>query len=414
MRVLAVNQFYAPDLAATSQLLGQLCLGLASAGDEVTVIASRGSYLGGGRLPARENMGGVEVIRPWATSLGKASVVHRLADYLSFFATSLARLMVVRRPEVVLVLTTPPMIASGVAAVCASRRVPLVTWVQDVYPDLAAAFGVLSPTQPLYRTLRAVARRTHRSATRIVALSEGMADRLADQGAPRERLRVIPNWADAQVLAPRPTSASRLRTELGLGDRFVVMYSGNMGVGHDVSTLVEAARLLEHTSPRIAFLFVGDGVRRPEAERLAADLSNVRFLGYQPAEALADSLTAADVHLASLREGLEGLLVPSKLYGVMAVGRPLFYVGPAGCELARMVRLHELGWNGLPGDALGLARALERAAADAPFVEACGLRARAAFLGEAERVVALRRFRAVLAEVVAGVPRTFGVAQNPA
>src|SRR5262245_19791159 len=126
MRVLDVNQFYAPDHAATSQILTELCEDLAALGDEVTVIASRGSYLGGGRLSATEVIQGVRVVRPWATSLGKATIAHRLTDYLSFWATAVARAALEARPDVMLVLTTPPMIASGAVLVSAARRVPLV------------------------------------------------------------------------------------------------------------------------------------------------------------------------------------------------------------------------------------------------------------------------------------------------
>ncbi|MBI4955638.1 MAG: glycosyltransferase family 4 protein [Myxococcales bacterium] len=404
MRILAVNQFYAPDLAATSQLLTQLCEDLVAGGDEVTVVASPGSYLGGTRLPSREILRGVEVLRPWASSLGKRSVVHRLGDYLSFFASSAGRLARARRADVMLVLTTPPMIASVAALVATSRRMPLVTWVQDVYPEVAAAFGLFSAASPLYRGLALLGRATHRQATRIVALSEGMADRLQHQGAPAERLRVIPNWADGRQYEPdraAPSPGAAFRRELGLEGRFVAMYSGNLGVGHDVATLVEAARLLALRAPEVALVFVGEGGRRAEAERLASGLGNVRFAPYQPTERLRESLAAADVHLASLRPGLEGLLVPSKLYGVMAVGRPLFYVGPEACEVSRVVREHDLGWRGEPGDAAALADALARAAGDPAWVARAGARARAAFLAHFDRPLAVAHWRRVLAEAAA-------------
>lgn len=399
MRVLAINQFYAPDHAATSQLLTDLCEDLVRAGDEVTVVASRGAYLGGGALPARESIAGVEVVRPFATSLGKRTIAHRLADYGSFWASSVLTVLRERRPDVLLALTTPPMIAAGAALVAGARRVPLVTWVQDVYPDVAVAFGVLGARSPAALALGGAARGAHAASRRIVALSAGMADRLAAQGAARERLRVIPNWADGAALAPLAHEDNPFRRAHGLAGRFVAMYSGNLGVGHDVATLIEAARRLETRCPEVLVLFVGEGARRDEAERLARGLANVRFLPYQPRADLAASLSAADVHLVTLREGLDGLLVPSKSYGALACGRPIYFVGATGCEVARIVREHGVGWAGRPGDAEGLASALAEAAR-APADDRARLarHVREVFATRFDRPIAVRAFRDVLRE----------------
>jgi colanic acid biosynthesis glycosyl transferase WcaI len=394
VRVLAINQFYYPDVSATSQLLTELCEDLVAAGDEVSVVASRGSYLGGGAHAAREVVRGVEVIRPWATSLGKASVAHRMSDYASFWAGSVVSAILARRPDVILALTTPPMIAAGAALASRLRGVPLVTWVQDVYPEIAVAFGVLGPRHPAVPVLYGMAKVAHAQARFSVALSDGMARRLEAQGQVRSRIRVIHNWADGQAVVPIPHADNPFRREHGLGDRFVAMYSGNLGVGHDVETLIEAARRV----PEALFLFIGDGARRAEAVDRAKGLANVRFLPYQPREKLAESLSAADVHLASLAEGLEGLLVPSKLYGVLAAGRPLFYVGPRACEVSEVIRFRDLGWEGRPGDAEGLAGAIRRGVADRAWVRALGERARSTLEGVYDRRLATARWRTVLAE----------------
>lgn len=399
MRVLAINQFYPPDHSATSQLLGELCEDLVQAGDQVSVIASQGTYLGGERLPSRENRGGVRIVRPWATSLGKATKVHRMADYVSFWTTGILSAIWAHRPDVLLTLTTPPMIAAGVAGVGALRRIPVVSWVQDVYPDVAAAFGLLAPSTRTYRALHAMAAATHRATARVVALSEGMAARLVAQGAPPERIRVVQNWADGRLVQPLGRAQNRFRVEYGLADRFVLMYSGNLGEGHEVATFVEAARLLRDRRPDALLLFIGEGARKAEAERLARGLENVRFLPYQPRERLPESLSAADVHLISLREGLEGFLVPSKLYGALASGRPICYVGPAGCEVARVTRESGLGWEGRPGDARGLAAAVELLAEPERWARV-GAAARSVFDREFDRFHAARRWRAVLAEAV--------------
>jgi len=391
MRVLAVSQFYAPDHSAVAQLLAQMLEDVAAAGVDVTVVASRGGYLGGGAtLAPEETLRGVRVVRPWATNLGKRSVLRRLTDYGSFWATSLSRAMVERRPDVMLALTTPPMIASGVLAVATARRVPFVTWVQDVYPDLPIQLGMLREESVPARSLRAVQRLAYRSAAHNVAISPGMALKLVAQGAPRANLRVIPNWADGRVLSPIAVEKNSFRKEHGLEGRFVAMYSGNLGVGHDVGTFVEAARQLESTHPEVLMLFIGEGVRRAEAEATARGLSNVRFLPYQPEATLEQSLGAADVHLISLREDLEGLLVPSKLYAAAAVGRPIMYVGPPTCEVARVVREHDLGWTGRAGDAAGLAAAIGNAARSRAWCEKRGARAREVFAAQFDRPIATR------------------------
>jgi glycosyltransferase involved in cell wall biosynthesis len=405
MRVLAVNQFYAPDHAATSQLLTELCEDLVTAGDEVTVVASRGGYLGGARaLPARETLNGVHVRRAFATSFGKATIPRRLADYLTFWASAVLTAVAQERPDVLLVLTTPPMIAAGGALVALARRVPLVTWVQDVYPEAAVALGVLAPEGRTARAFSALGRATHHAAARIIALSEGMADRLVAQGAPRERIRIHPNWSNGDLVRPLPREGHLFRRAHGLENKVVAMYSGNLGAGHDVATFVRAARRLEQALPELLLLFVGEGARRAEAEALAEGLSNVRFLPYQPHETLGESLSAADVHLVSLREDLEGLLVPSKLYGALAAGRPVIYLGPPGCEVARVIRQDDLGWTGRPGDVEGLCQALESAVKNRAAWAARGERARRIFAERYDRPISSARFRELLQEASRQAP----------
>jgi colanic acid biosynthesis glycosyl transferase WcaI len=401
MRVLAINQFYAPDHSATSHLLTDLCEDLVAAGHQATVIASPGGYLGGPKLAPREAIHGVEVIRPWATSLGKRTLAHRLTDYATFWTSSVARATIAVRPDVILVLTTPPLIAVGAALVAAARRIPLVSWVQDVYPDLAIHLGMLPAGTLASAPLTALSRATDRASRFIVALSDGMAERLAARGAARKNLRVIPNWADGNLLYPVPRHANSFLRAHHLQDRFIVMYSGNLGVGHDVATLVEAARQLESRCPRVLFLFVGDGARRKEAEDLAKGLSNVRFQPYQPLEQLAESLSAADVQIVTLREGLQGLLVPSKFYGAIACGRPVFYIGPADCEIARAIRADDLGWTGALGDASALARCIEAASRTPCWTDGRQDRIRAVFRARFDRTIATNKWRETLDEAAA-------------
>jgi len=399
LRILAINQFYAPDHAATSQLLTELCEDLAAAGDEVSVVASRGQYLGGGRaLPAKEEIQKVHVLRPWTTSLGKRTIAHRLVDYGSFWTTSTFTALRAERPDVILALTTPPLIAAGAALAALGRRTPLVLWVQDVYPDLAVRFGVLRENSPCTRAFRLMQRTVYRRARTIVALSDGMRDRLIAQGAPPLRIRVVPNWSDGRRVSPIAHAENPFRKQHGLEGRFVVMYSGNFGVGHEFATLIGAARQLERRRPEVLFLFVGDGSRKAEAERASAGLGNVKFLPYQPLEKLGESLSAADVHAVTMLEGMEGLMVPSKLYGALASGRPVLFIGPEGCEVSRVIGKRPVGWSMRPGDAAGVAKAIESAADDSRGTVEKGERARRTFEKLYDRAVSVRTWREVLGD----------------
>jgi glycosyltransferase involved in cell wall biosynthesis len=226
-----------------------------------------------------------------------------------------------------------------------------------------------------------------------------MAKRLIAQGQGRHRIRVIPNWADGEAIFPVAADANPFRAEHALDGRFVVMYSGNIGVGHELDTFAEAAMQLEHERPEVLFLFVGDGNRRAELERRVRGLGNVRFLPYQPRDRLSESLSAADVHLVSLRRGLEGLIVPSKLYAALAVGRPVLYVGPEG-DQRTLISDEGVGSSVSPGQAKELALAIARYADDRELWRAAGERARRLLERCYERKGATRRWREVLQEAV--------------
>ena len=402
MKILAINHFYLPDQAATSRMLADLCEDLVTFGDEVTVIASQVGYLAGApRLASDEVIRGVRVQRPWTTGYGKGSLIHRMADSISFIAAAIGAAARQMRPDVILTLTSPPLLGAGAAMVAGARRIPLVLWMQDAFPDAVYETGHIDRYGLAGTTLSAVMKWTLRECSRIVALSEGMTDRIERQGAPPNRLRVVRNWADGRCVQSIAHKENAFRREHGLENAFVVMYSGNLGIAHNPVPFIQAARVLETEIPHLVFVFIGDGVRRKEAAELARGLQNVRFLPYQPHERLTESLSAADVHLISLRDELEGLVVPSKLYGALASGRPVFYLGPEGCEVARTIREHRVGWAGSSTDAEGLIAALRKAANSPSWCADTGARARQVLLTHYDRPIAMRDWRAVLEEAVA-------------
>jgi glycosyltransferase involved in cell wall biosynthesis len=283
---------------------------------------------------------------------------------------------------VVLALTDPPLISVIAALAARLRGARLVNWVQDLFPEVAEGLGVLRQ----HRLLRGLSHWSLRRAETIVALSEAMAMRIGTRAAVRH------NWAAAD-LQPIPREVNRLREEWNLGSRFVVAYSGNLGRAHDAATLVGAIRLLSNDN-RIAFLMIGSGARLDDVRAAGGD--HVQFRPYQPRERLSESLSAGDVHIVSLQPQLEGLIVPSKIYGVMAVGRPVIYIGDADSDLARMIVDHDFGVAVSPGDSATLARVIRKFADDPAMAEEMGRRGHALYLSRFSPDRALAEWEQIL------------------
>jgi glycosyltransferase involved in cell wall biosynthesis len=320
---------------------------LAEASVEVTALAGRGRYNGGGALPRREEYRGVKVERAWATSFGKASVPGRLSDYLSFYLGAAWKLLTLPRHDVVMALTTPPLISLLALLVCGLRGMRLVALVQDIYPDVGVALGTFKKGSILTRILEWLNVLVLRRADRIIVLGDCMREVVASKvgGDTSGRVDVIHNWADGRKICPLGANEENpFVGEYGLVGRFVVLFSGNFGKVNDFSTPLEAARLLKGRRD-IVFLFVGDGARSEEINSFVSsyELDNVRLLPYQPRESLRYSLAAGDAHLVTLAPGLAGLSVPSKTYGILAAGRPVLYVGDHHSAVARLISEHGCG-----------------------------------------------------------------------
>lgn len=358
MRIVLLNQYYAPDEAATAQLLSDVGAALAARGHDVLAVASRRAYADPARrYPERSVENGVRVVRAAATAFGRGSRAGRMADYASFLLGAGWKLVRIPRPDVVVSLSTPPLVA-GLGTVAARiRRARTVFWVMDVYPDLAVELGAIRAGSTSARFLARASRFLLRASDRVVALDRAMADRL-DAGGARGAV-VIANWADGDSIRPRSPEGHPDRERRGWSGRFVVLYSGNMGLAHEFETLLEAASAFAG-DPEIRFAFVGDGPRRREIEEgcRRRGLENVEFHPYAPRSALGDSLTAGDLHVVTLRPRMQGLLVPSKIYGILAAGRPTIYIGPAAGEVHDVVAAG-CGRSLRNGDADGVVRAID-------------------------------------------------------
>jgi colanic acid biosynthesis glycosyl transferase WcaI len=406
------NRSYWPDQAATGQLLTELAGDLVSRhGCRVTVVAGRSLHAAEGhdqsrasRWPVQEETHqGVRILRANGTRFRPRRFAGRAANYVSYFASAAIASLRADRPDVVVSLTDPPII--GLAARWTARRLGarFVFLCEDIFPEVAALLEDFH--NPLInRALDRTNRYLLREADAIVALGDCMRGRLVgEKGADPARTHVIHNWADCEAIVPGGKDNAFTRAH-GLGDRFVLMHSGNVGMSQNLDALIAAADRLRSVE-RLAILIIGKGAKRDALQRDTErrGLTNVRFLGYQPKEALHESFAAADAFLVSLKAGIEGYIVPSKVYGILAAGRPYIAAVDAACEAAVIVRNHRCGLAASPGDPDDLARQIHALLADPAGAIAMGANARRAAL-QFDRRVAVQAYFDLLTRV-AGVAR---------
>jgi colanic acid biosynthesis glycosyl transferase WcaI len=352
-----IHQYFFPDFSSVSQVISQIAFDLAEKNHDVSVICSRNKYDEGqaGTLRVRENLRGVNVQRCWGPSIGRNSLLGRFLDMGSFCMIAAARLMFAPKADVVVFLTNPPFFSLLGIAAKRIRKEHFVYILMDVYPDVAVEAGVLAKGGIVERILRWIARLSLREADLIVVLGEDMHDVVVRSGAPQKKVVVIRNWADPKVIYPVRHEENHFRREWGLEGKFVVEYSGNLGVSHFFEDILAVAEELAPLHD-LRFLFIGGGKRFKEVEQFALErnLPNIILMPYREQSILSQSLSVGDVHYVSLRPGFEGLVVPSKAYGIMAAGRPIIYQGNMGGEIARMVVQEGIGHVVLPGDRKGL------------------------------------------------------------
>jgi len=346
-KVIFVNRYFYPDHSATSQLLSDLAFGLDAGGSyQIHVVTSRQRYDDPmAQLPAFEEVKGVHVHRVWTSRFGRRHLPGRALDYLSFYLTAFLKLLqLTDAGSVVVAKTDPPLVSVMAAMAVKLRSARLVNWIQDLFPEVAGALGVRLAGGPAFHLLRWLRNLSVRGASKNVAIGQSMRDRIVAEGAPSGSVEIIHNWADGRQICPIDTADNALRKEWGLAGKFVIGYSGNLGRAHEHQPILEAATRLQNRS-EIAFLIIGGGINRDgfQDEVQARALTNVIFKPYQARERLAESLSVADVHLISLRPTLEGLIVPSKFYGIAAAARPSIFIGSSNGEIARLIRLHDCG-----------------------------------------------------------------------
>jgi glycosyltransferase involved in cell wall biosynthesis len=396
-RLLVLNQYYRPAVEATATLLADLCEALT---DEYDVIVVTGRVREHEDLPAEEVVAGVRVLRARSTVYDRSALHRRAINYVTYLGDSLLRALSIRGTDLVLCMTDPPIVGDLGVLVARRHGVPLLVISEDVFPEVATELGRL--TNPLLvDVLRRLVGFYMRRADHIVAIGDRMRERLVAKGARPERVSVIPNWVDTDFIRPGPRENGWTR-EQALDGKFVVMHSGNVGHAQNLDNLVRATTFLRDLRD-LAVPIIGFGARHAEVgalvERLDAD--HVVFLPYQPREGLSLSLGAAHVHYVGLAKGLSGFVVPSRLYGILSAGRPVIVAADSDSETSHLVEEVGCGVT-LPPDRPDLLAATIRNAHDGKLdLEAMGARGRAYVVRNADRSVALARYRSLIDRLVA-------------
>jgi glycosyltransferase involved in cell wall biosynthesis len=342
LRILLLNQCFFPDVVSTAQHLTDLATALTARGHQVTVIASdRGYDDPTRRFKRRERWNDIEIIRIRSFSLGKDNRWRRALNFASFLLACSLRLMTLPRFDVVVALTSPPLISFLAALFVKLKGGSLCFWVMDLNPDEAIAAGWLDDKSLTTRLLQRMLNYSFNVATRTVVLDRFMKERVVKKGIDPERIAIVPPWSHDDHVQYSAAGREEFRQKHGLSDKFVVMYSGNHSPCHPLDTLINAARALQERS-EIVFCFIGGGSEQVKVREQG--LANVKCLPYQPLAELSSSLSAADLHVVVMGDEFVGIVHPCKVYNIMSIGAPTLYIGPTPSHVTDISSQQQTGF----------------------------------------------------------------------
>jgi glycosyltransferase involved in cell wall biosynthesis len=373
VHILVLNEYFPPDTSATAKLALEFIEPLARR-HRVTVICGRPSYDPTERHPyyfwRREVRGNLVIERVGSTAFPRFQMRRRVCNYLSYLALAIPRALAIRS-DVILAMTDPPVMGIAASYVARLTGRPFVYNIRDLYPDMAIGGSIVRPSR-IIRCWERMHRKALRSAARVIVLGEDMRDRILAKGVDPARIAIVRDGAPLPEMLPPPDNpvARQIRGDF----RFVLVHAGNLGFYGAWRTLIRAARLLAPEG--VGLVFIGEGAKKSEIESEAAGCSNVRFLPYFRAHDVANVLASGNLQIVTVKRGLEGVVVPSKLYPLLAAGRPTLVVAPDETDAARIVTRAGCGLVADPDDPEAVADAVRRVLRDPALLPEMSARAR--------------------------------------
>lgn len=411
MRILFLTMYYKPDNAATGILMAELAEELAGQGHDVRVVTSMPHYSTNsiwreyrGKAWMRERQGKILVQRVWSyVPVNKDRLLPRFFSYLSFTLLSAFAGQLIPRPDVIVTPSPSPPLTNGASAFLLGRLrgVPFISNIQDIYPDVAIRMGVMK-NPFVIAAYKKLEKFVYAHSAAITVISEGFRQNLMAKGVPSDKIEVIPNFIDAAFVTPHPRCNEFSRAQ-NWDDKFVALFAGNVGMSQGLDTVLEAAALLRHV-PNLLFAIVGNGASKPAlVEQVKAlGLTNVEFLPYQSYDQVPLLYSAADVGLIPLRRGFTNDSVPSKLFTIMGVARPMIAGVDAHSETAQVIAESGCGLRVEPEDARALADSVQVLYKDRPRCAEMGRRGRLHVEAHYTRVSVARQYEAIFEKLMPG------------
>jgi colanic acid biosynthesis glycosyl transferase WcaI len=398
-RVWVASELYYPDEQATGVFMTKIAEGLVARGMTVKALAA---HPHAGPVASHEMLNGVEVFRCWSTRFSKNHLPGRLLNVLTGNITMFfAALWRIRKNDLVLVVTNPPTLPFVIMLACIIKRAKCIVRVDDVYPDVLHACDIYSNETSVYKVFDWLMKWLLKHADAVVVLGRDMQALVASKTQVSKEIRVITNWADVDQIGPDPDAGQKFLEDLGLTDKLVLQWAGNMGYPHEVKTILEAIeQLAEHDDAH--FLFIGAGAKRPWFEEQVASkgLKNVTFVGLLPRDQQQAFLNGCDIGLSSLVAGMTGISVPSRSYNILCAGKPILAVGEPESEISQLLVDKDVGWVIPPGDSARIVSAVLELLDDRSKLKAMSARARHVAETEYSSAYIIDRYAELVAEHV--------------
>ncbi len=402
MNILFFNRSFYPDTEATGQFLTELCEDLTKFGHKITVVCGKSYHVSNGEkscLIQRESYKSIEILRASGTIFSKQNLFLRLVNLGTYFLNAFfAGFLVQQKPDIVIALTDPPLLGLHGIFFSMWYRAKFVYYCKDVYPDVGMITGRLR--HPIYVFILQIANiLSFKLANRIVCIGEDMKKRIESKGINGNKIDIVHDWADTNELYPVPRDENPFVVKHDLKDKFVVMYSGNIGLTQGLDRIIELASYFK-TNEKLKFLLIGEGADKESLQKLVIkkQLNNVLFLPYQQKNELKYSLSAASIHLITLQKGLAGVMVPSKVYGILACGRPFIAWIDEESEISAIANKFKCGIIVLPEDFDAVKEKIEWAVNNPHKLHEMSENGRKAVMEFFERKISVNKFNRIIAK----------------